>query len=114
MQTFPHQLNGTNIGRRHAVAAKARALRSTFDRTRGPKAAWSVSVVFLVPHCAAARPAIPVPVPKSKTFFPATRCRWWPRNAARCSPCIIHVVMVDVFVYVCVMCVFSADWHVCV
>lgn len=87
VQTISHQLNGTNIGRAQAVVAKSAAFRSTFDRTRGPMAGWSVSVVFLAPHCAAARPAIPVPVPKSKTFFPATRCRCWPRNAARCSPC---------------------------
>lgn len=68
----PHQLKGINVGREQQ-AANPGTLRSTFDRTRGPKAAWSVRVTCRAPHRAAARPAIPVPVPKSKTFVPTTR-----------------------------------------
>lgn len=66
-------------------------LRSTFACTRGPKVRWSVKFTSRAPHCAAARPAMPVPVPKSNTRFPATRWRCRPRNRARSSPCVLCV-----------------------
>lgn len=82
----PYQLKGTKVGREQPCSNPV-ALRCMFDRARGPKVGWSVRTVCRAPHCAAARPAIPVPVPKSRTLVPTTRWRFWPRNAARFSPC---------------------------